>query len=201
MLDVILKYKYELISFGVAIYFLTRLRRKKRIMKVVEKVKNRLDGQSVLITGANTGIGFETAVELAKRGARVIVACRDETKANRAVKMIKKLSKNEHVFFELLDLASFDSVRECANKINSTYSRVDIIVNNAGVMACPKWTTQNGFDYQFQVNYLSHYLLTRILLDKIFHQCDSSSTRIINVVSKLYESIIKFSKFLLLLSI
>ena len=185
MLDVVFKYKYELIAFGVAVYFLS-LRRKKRVMKVVEGIKTRLDGQTVVITGANTGIGFETALELAKRGARVVLACRDEAKGNEAVRAIKKWSKNDQVFFELLDLASFDSVREFTNKINSSYPKVDILVNNAGVMACPKWITQNQFEYQLQVNYLSHYLLTRSLIDKI---CRSDSdSRIINVVSKLYES-------------
>ena len=111
MLDLILKYKYEIISFGVAVYFLASLRRKKRLMKVVGAVKSRLDGQTVVITGGNTGIGYETGLELAKRGARVILACRDEAKGNEAVRTIKKLSKNDQVVFELLDLASFNSVQ------------------------------------------------------------------------------------------
>lgn len=206
MLDLLSKYKLEIVSslglVTMSIY-LMRLRRAKSTWTVLNKLSSqRMDGKTVVITGANTGIGYETALELARRGARVVLACRDGQKAARAVDRIKSASGNANVSSELLDLASLDSVAEFARMFTRTYSTgLDVLVNNAGVMACPKSTTRDGFDYQFQVNYLSHYLLTRLLLPKIRNSSgDSSSSapRIINLTSKLYECkrIFMISKFL-----
>lgn len=93
----------------------------------------RLDGKTVVITGANTGIGKETALDLARRGARVILACRDVDKAERrAASEIRGVSGNGNVSVERLDLASLKSVREFAERINANESRLDILINNAG---------------------------------------------------------------------
>lgn len=94
--------------------------------------KARLDGKTVIITGANTGIGKETALDLARRGARVILACRDLNRALKSADEIRKKTGNGNVFVEILDLASFDSIRQFSEKINKQEERIDILINNAG---------------------------------------------------------------------
>ena len=93
----------------------------------------KLDGKLVVITGANTGIGKETAIDLAKRGAKVIICCRDAGRAEKAVKDIKEQSGNHQVENYQLDLASLDSVRKCANRLLSNVDKIDYLINNAGV--------------------------------------------------------------------
>merc|ERR1719308_739318 len=92
----------------------------------------RLDGKTVVITGANTGIGKVTAMELSKRGAKVVMLCRNMEKAE------------EHK----LDLSSLASVRECAEQLGNSLEKIDILINNAGIMACPEMRTQEGFEMQ-----------------------------------------------------
>ncbi|KAI4872975.1 hypothetical protein NFI96_023662 [Prochilodus magdalenae] len=148
------------------------------------KSKARLDGKTVLITGANTGIGKETAVDMAKRGARVILACRDLDKAHTAAGEIRKRSGNGNVLVKKLDLASLQSVRALAKDIKENEDRLDILINNAGIMMCPKWLTEDGFEMQFGVNHLGHFLLTNLLLDQLK---SSTPSRIVNVSSLAHE--------------
>lgn len=142
--------------------------------------KARLDGKTVLITGGNTGIGKETAVDLARRGARVILACRDMERANKAADDVKTRSGNDNVVVKMLDLASLKSVREMAQDILTSEERLDVLINNAGVMSCPQWKTEDGFEMQFGVNHLGHFLLTNCLLDLLKK---SAPSRIVNVSS------------------
>ena len=142
--------------------------------------KRSLKGKTVVITGANTGIGKETAVDLAARGARVIIGCRNLEKGKEAMKEIQERSGNQNVFLEKLDLASLESVRSFADKILNSEPRLDILINNAGVMACPYQKTEDGFEMQFGVNHLGHFLLTLLLLDRIKR---SQPSRVINVSS------------------
>ncbi|CAF4413738.1 unnamed protein product [Rotaria sp. Silwood2] len=93
---------------------------------------DRMDGKTVVITGSNTGIGKYTAIELAKRGAHVILACRDRKRAEKALKDICRLSGNNNVEIEILDLASLKSVRECAKRLRRRLSKLDVLINNAG---------------------------------------------------------------------
>jgi retinol dehydrogenase-12 len=95
--------------------------------------KTRLDGQTAIITGANTGIGYETAMDLANRGARVIMACRNIKNAIKSADIIRQKSGNGNVITEYLDLASLESVKKFATKINEQEERIDILINNAGV--------------------------------------------------------------------
>ncbi|XP_053722798.1 retinol dehydrogenase 13 [Synchiropus splendidus] len=127
--------------------------------------KVRLEGKTVLITGANTGIGKETALDMARRGARVILACRDMTRARVAADEIRQRSGNGNVVVKQLDLASLQSVRDLARDMERSEERLDILINNAGIMMCPKWQTKDGFEMQFGVNHLGHFLLTHCLLD------------------------------------
>ncbi|XP_068454534.1 retinol dehydrogenase 13 [Clinocottus analis] len=146
--------------------------------------KVRLDGKTVLITGANTGIGKETALDMAKRGARVILACRDMTRACIAADEIRQQSGNGNVVVKKLDLASLQSVRDLAKDIQENEEHLDILINNAGIMMCPKWKTDDGFEMQFGVNHLGHFLLTNCLLDLLKK---STPSRIVIVSSLAHE--------------
>ena len=142
--------------------------------------KARLDGKTVVITGGNTGIGKETALDLAGRGARVILACRDLAKAENAASQIRETSGNGNVLVKKLDLASLKSIRSFADEILGEESRLDILINNAGIMQCPHWKTEDGFEMQFGVNHLGHFLLTNLLIDLLKK---SAPSRIVNVSS------------------
>ena len=135
-------------------------------------------GKTAIVTGSNTGIGKETALDFAKRGARVILACRDEEKATKAAKDIIAETGSDKVVVRVLDLSSFESVRAFAKLINETEERLDILVNNAGLGAAPYQLTKDGYESIFQVNYLSQFLLTLLLMEKMKQ---SSPSRIVNV--------------------
>ena len=146
----------------------------------------RLDGKTVIITGGNSGIGLETAVDLAKRNAKVILACRSVEKGEKAVVDVKKRSGNNNVVFVQLDLASLDSVRDFAAKILEDVPQIDILINNAGVMMIPeRRLTKDGFEMQFGTNHLGHFLLTNLLLERIK---EAPSARIVNVSSIAYRN-------------
>uniref|UniRef100_A0A8C5RWU5 Uncharacterized protein n=1 Tax=Laticauda laticaudata TaxID=8630 RepID=A0A8C5RWU5_LATLA len=118
-----------------------------------------------LFLGGNSGIGKATAVDLARRGARVILACRDKAKGESAVYDIRRESGNSEVILMILDLASLNSVRAFAQSFLASEPRLDILINNAGVFQAGQ--TADGFDLAFQVNHLSHFLLTHLLLDQL----------------------------------
>jgi NAD(P)-dependent dehydrogenase (short-subunit alcohol dehydrogenase family) len=129
-------------------------------------ITNNLDsqkGKTVLITGANSGIGFYTALALASAGADVIMAGRNEDKINTAIKLIEKENISGTVEAGVVDLASLKSVRSFSEYIKSKHTRLDILVNNAGVMMTPESKTEDRFELQFGVNFLSHFALTGLL--------------------------------------
>ncbi|MEU8661645.1 SDR family NAD(P)-dependent oxidoreductase [Actinoplanes philippinensis] len=119
-------------------------------------------GRVAVVTGANTGLGFETAKALAERGASVVIAVRNVEKGKQAAaRMTGDVSVQE------LDLTSLDSVRTAAAALRSRYDRIDLLINNAGVMYNPKQTTRDGFEMQFGTNHLGHFALTGLLLDRM----------------------------------
>ncbi|XP_005479970.1 retinol dehydrogenase 12 isoform X1 [Zonotrichia albicollis] len=140
----------------------------------------RLEGKVVIITGANTGIGKETARDLALRGARVIIACRDTAKAEAAASEIRAETGNQEVIAKKLDLADTKSIREFAERFLAEEKELHILINNAGVMLCPYSKTADGFEMQLGVNHLGHFLLTFLLLERL-KQC--APARIVNVSS------------------
>ncbi|XP_067861837.1 retinol dehydrogenase 12-like [Heptranchias perlo] len=144
----------------------------------------RLDGKTVLITGANTGIGKETAKDLGKRGAHIIIGCRDTEKGDAAAKEIIEESGNPNIVVKKLDLADTKSIREFAAQINNEEKQINILINNAGVMMCPYSKTVDGFEMQLGVNHLGHFLVTYLLIDLIKR---SSPARIINVSSTAHK--------------
>ncbi|NXJ04204.1 RDH12 dehydrogenase, partial [Odontophorus gujanensis] len=139
----------------------------------------RLDGKVAVITGANTGIGKETARELARRG-KVIIACRDLAKAEAAASEIRAETENQEVIVKKLDLADTRSIREFANSFLAEEKELHILINNAGVMLCPYSKTADGFEMHLGVNHLGHFLLTFLLLERLKQ---SAPARIVNVSS------------------
>ncbi|XP_054017588.1 retinol dehydrogenase 12-like isoform X1 [Dryobates pubescens] len=140
----------------------------------------KLEGKVVVITGANTGIGKETARDLARRGARVIIACRDIVKAEAAASEIRADTGNQEVIVKKLDLADTKSIREFAEKFLAEEKELHILINNAGVMLCPYSKTADGFEMHLGVNHLGHFLLTFLLLERLKQ---SAPARIVNVSS------------------
>ncbi|CAI8010922.1 Retinol dehydrogenase 11 [Geodia barretti] len=125
-------------------------------------------------------MGKETALELAKRGARVILACRNTEAGEAARQEISRLTGNDQVLFRPLDLASFSSIREFAASVLREESRIDLLVNNAGVFMMPLRRSQDGVEMHLAVNYLGHFLLTRLLLDRLK---ETPSARVVNVAA------------------
>jgi NAD(P)-dependent dehydrogenase (short-subunit alcohol dehydrogenase family) len=121
-------------------------------------------GRTILITGANSGLGLRSAEALAAAGATVLLACRNETKAAAALEQVRKVATGEEPRVVRLDLADLDSVKACAEEVDGSVDRLDVLMNNAGVMAIPLSQTQQGFEMQFGTNHLGHFALTGRLL-------------------------------------
>ncbi|XP_060550385.1 dehydrogenase/reductase SDR family member 13-like isoform X2 [Pantherophis guttatus] len=145
-----------------------------------------LRGKTVLITGGNAGIGKATAVDLARRGARVVLACRDKARGESAVYDIRRESGNSEVILMILDLGSLNSVRAFAQSFLESEPRLDILINNAGVLKDGQ--TSDGFDRAFQVNHLGHFLLTHLLLDRL-KRCAPSRIVILSSRAHMYGKI------------
>ena len=137
-------------------------------------------GRVAIVTGASSGIGFETARVLAEKNATVIIAPRNLDKGNVAAEKIRSGHPNADLTVMELDLANLDSVRDFAEKFKDSYSRLDLLINNAGVMMPPLSKTKDGFELQFGTNHLGHFALTGLLIDLIKNTPDS---RIVNVSS------------------
>ncbi|KAI1895146.1 hypothetical protein AGOR_G00103300 [Albula goreensis] len=144
-------------------------------------------GKTVIITGANSGIGKATALELVKLQARVIMACRDQQRAEDAAQEIRVEAGSDQgeIVIKRLDLASLQSVHSFCEEIIKEESRIDVLINNAGIYQCPYTKTEDGFEMQFGVNHLGHFLLTHLLLDLLKK---SAPSRIVVVSSKLYKN-------------
>jgi NAD(P)-dependent dehydrogenase (short-subunit alcohol dehydrogenase family) len=137
-------------------------------------------GRVAVVTGANTGIGYQTAAVLAYSGAHVVLAVRDLAKGNAALSRIVATSPKTDVTLQALDLSSLDSVRFAADALRSAYPRIDLLINNAGVMLTPKQVTKDGFELQFGTNHLGHFALTGLLLD---HLLPVRGSRVVTVSS------------------
>ncbi|HEY1843034.1 MAG TPA: SDR family NAD(P)-dependent oxidoreductase [Mycobacterium sp.] len=124
-------------------------------------------GRVAVVTGANTGLGYHTAAALAQTGAHVILAVRDLEKGNLALARIVAACPNADVTLQELDLGSLASVRAAASALRKAYPRIDLLVNNAGVMWTSKQLTADGFELQFGTNHLGHFALTGLLLDNL----------------------------------
>ncbi|MFI0769203.1 oxidoreductase [Streptomyces sp. NPDC021218] len=139
-------------------------------------------GRTAVVTGANSGLGFITARELARRGAQVVLACRDEARGAEAAQRIRAQAPGAYVRVAPLDLADLKSVRTFAAEHQG--DRLDLLINNAGVMALPRRSTADGFEMQFGVNHLGHFALTGLLLPKLLEA--GPGARVVSVSSFLH---------------
>uniref|UniRef100_H0UZ46 NADP-retinol dehydrogenase n=2 Tax=Cavia porcellus TaxID=10141 RepID=H0UZ46_CAVPO len=139
-----------------------------------------LPGKVAIVTGADVGIGKETAKELARRGARVYLACRNVQKGELAAREIQAVTGNQQVLVRKLDLADTKCIRAFAKDFLAEEEHLHILINNAGVMMCPYSKTADGFEMHIGVNHLGHFLLTHLLLEKLK---DSAPSRVINLSS------------------
>jgi NAD(P)-dependent dehydrogenase (short-subunit alcohol dehydrogenase family) len=124
-------------------------------------------GRTAVITGANTGLGYETAAALAAKGAHVVLAVRNLEKGKAAADLIASATPGASVAVQELDLTSLDSIGAAADQLRSDHESIDLLINNAGVMFTPKSTTKDGFELQFGTNHLGHFALTNLLLDRV----------------------------------
>jgi NAD(P)-dependent dehydrogenase (short-subunit alcohol dehydrogenase family) len=137
-------------------------------------------GRVAVITGANTGLGYETAAALAVKGAHVVLAVRNLDKGKDAGALIAKRNPGADVTVQELDLTSLDSIRAAAEQLRSDHDRIDLLINNAGVMWTPRSTTKDGFELQFGTNHLGHFALTGLLLDRLL---PVTGSRVVTVTS------------------
>lgn len=144
-----------------------------------------MHGKTVLITGGNAGLGYATATALAQRGASVIITARDDTKGCAAVATLNRPADTPPVRLLLLDLASFTSIRDAAERFLNEHPRLDVLINNAGVFAARLEHTQEGFELQFGVNHLGPFLLSHLLLPAL---AAAPAPRLVNVASRAHRA-------------
>ncbi len=156
-------------------------------MKIKHWMENNLplqEGKVAIVTGSTSGIGLETARVLADLGAQVIMAVRDVSKGNRVATQIKKATGSEKVEVRELNLADLKSVRHFAAKVKVDFTRLDLLINNAGVMAPPYGKTTDGFELQFGVNHVGHFVLTMELMELLNA---TPGSRVVNVSSQAHR--------------
>lgn len=161
------------------------------LIKILNKLSNGkcysdnvMSGKVVIVTGANSGIGYATALELARRGARVILGCRDDEKGKAAVASIVKVTKNKSVRYIYLDLSSLSSVRKFVDEFKNTEAKLDVLVNNAGASGMGKKMTEDGIIRDMQVNHFGPFLLTVLLTPMLIK---SAPSRVVIVSSMLHK--------------
>lgn len=143
-----------------------------------------LTGKVIIVTGGNSGIGFEAAKEFARKGATTILACRSMDKAQVALDQILAEIPNAQAEIMSLDLANLTSVRQFAADFQAKHGKLDILVNNAGIMMVPYGTTEDGFERQFGTNHLGHFALTGLLFDLLVK---TPGSRVVNISSGAHQ--------------
>lgn len=139
-----------------------------------------LTGKVIIVTGGNNGIGYEAAKEFSRKGAHTILACRNQEKAQKALEKIKAEIPDANAEVMLLDLASLQSIRQFSEAFTGKFDRLDVLLNNAGIMMVPYGKTADGFERQLGTNHLGHFALTGLLLDKLLA---TPGSRIVNISS------------------
>lgn len=152
--------------------------------KWTEQAMSNQSGRTVLVTGANSGLGFVTSLELARKGAHVLMTARDPAKGEDALAHIRAAVPNASIELRRLDLADLDQVKSFARQLIDDKVPLDILINNAGVMMPPRTLTGQGFELQFGVNHLAHFALTGLLLETLAKRQES---RVVTVSSDLHR--------------
>jgi NAD(P)-dependent dehydrogenase (short-subunit alcohol dehydrogenase family) len=148
-----------------------------------------MHGKTVLITGANSGIGFVTAVELAKMGARVLMVCRDTERGAHARAAVAQVASGAAPELLLADISSQQAIRALANEVRQRFPKIDVLINNAGGIFAERGFTANGIERTFATNHLGPFLLTNLLIDLVK---TGTGGRIVNVASESYPSRLDF---------
>ncbi len=143
-----------------------------------------MHNKTIIVTGANAGIGRITALELAKMGARVVMVCRDKERGAAAQQAIIAQTGNRQVDLLLADLSSQQAIRQLVKTIQQKYNRLDVLVNNAGAMFASRWVSVDGLEMTFALNHMNYFLLTTLLLDMLKA---SAPSRIVNVSSDAHQ--------------
>lgn len=143
-------------------------------------------GRTVVVTGANSGLGLEATKAFARKGAHVVMACRSLDRANRARRRIESMVTDVSLTVLELDLASQASIRQFVTEFESEFARLDVLLNNAGIMMTPYSTTEDGFERQLGVNHLGHFALTGLLLDHLVET--DGETRVVTQSSIAHKS-------------
>jgi NAD(P)-dependent dehydrogenase (short-subunit alcohol dehydrogenase family) len=146
-------------------------------------------GRVAIVTGSNTGLGYDTARVLAARGAKVVMAVRDTAKGEAAAARIRGITPRADVTVHKLDLGSLDSVRTASAELAAAYPRIDLLINNAGVMYPPKQSTADGFELQFGTNHLGHFALTGLLLKNLLSVDGSRVVAVASIAHKIKAKI------------
>ncbi|WP_379155204.1 SDR family oxidoreductase [Paenibacillus sp. sgz5001063] len=141
-------------------------------------------GKTVLVTGGNSGMGLATSIEMARRGAAVIMACRSRKRGEEALAEAKRQSGSGNIRLMLCDLASFESIRAFVDEFTATYPVLDVLINNAGVVTIKRQLTADGYELDLGVNHLGHFLLTHLLLEPL---TAAEQGRIVVVASGAYK--------------
>jgi len=149
-------------------------------------------GRVAIVTGSNTGLGYDNARVLAARGATVVMAVRDTAKGDAAADRIRQLTPGAVVVVQKLDLGSLESVRTAGAELAAAYPRIDLLINNAGVMYPPKQTTVDGFELQFGTNHLGHFALTGLLLNNLL-SVDGSRVVVVSSIAHNIRAKIDFA--------
>jgi len=149
-------------------------------------------GRVAIVTGSNTGLGYDNARVLAARGATVVMAVRDTAKGDAAADRIRELTPGAVVVVQKLDLGSLASVRTAGAELAAAYPRIDLLINNAGVMYPPKQTTVDGFELQFGTNHLGHFALTGLLLNNLL-SVDGSRVVVVSSIAHNIRAKIDFA--------
>jgi len=149
-------------------------------------------GRVAIVTGSNTGLGYDNARGLAARGATVVMAVRDTAKGDAAADRIRELTPGAVVVVHKLDLGSLASVRTAGAELAAAYPRIDLLINNAGVMYPPKQTTVDGFELQFGTNHLGHFALTGLLLNNLL-SVDGSRVVVVSSIAHNIRAKIDFA--------
>jgi len=138
-----------------------------------------LQGKVFVVTGANSGIGFVAALDFARRGATVVIMCRNESRGNEAVETIRRESGNEDVHLYLADFSLMSNVAEAGRKVLADYPRIDVLCNNAGAANAQRQETAEGFELTFAANHLGGFLLTQLLLPALLNAASEDSARVV----------------------
>jgi len=146
-------------------------------------------GRTVVVTGANSGLGLETTKALARKGARVVMACRNMDKARAAESEVRGAVAHAELELRNLDLADLSKIRQFAQDLLQDHPRIDVLINNAGVMAIPRRETADGFEMQLGTNHLGHYALTGLLLPRLLQsaEAEAGDVRVVTVSSTAHK--------------